>query len=29
VCATNEAGVKIGESKHRRAVIQTKKFDKG
>ena len=26
VSATNDAGVKIGEGKHRRAVIQTKKF---
>ena len=26
VAATNDAGVKIGEGKHRRAVVQTKKF---
>ena len=29
VSATNDAGVKIGEGKHRRAVIQTKKFADG
>ena len=29
VAATNDAGVKIGEGKHRRAVIQTKKFADG
>jgi predicted thioesterase len=29
VSAVNDAGVKIGEGKHRRAVIQTKKFANG
>jgi fluoroacetyl-CoA thioesterase len=29
VSATNDAGVKIGEGKHRRAVIQTRKFVDG
>ena len=29
VAASNDAGVKIGEGKHRRAVIQTKKFADG
>jgi len=29
VSATNDEGVKIGEGKHRRAVIQTKKFADG
>jgi len=29
VSAVNDAGVKIGEGKHRRAVIQTKKFADG